>query len=693
MVVIFLAYYSLATPPVSKNPAFDSKRLKNETESEHRERLAELGIYTLPGGKCYHTSSPEEEWCIPKMDSCCYGMFKGICIGSKDHWGRAVFKTLASIESGTLSKSEAKKSGKRGYENQATGNAPKSFCSRMSNEEILEVNSEQAMNIDQNHDGINQQNPANCQTLNTLQYIQKIMTSISDKKVLQADDQCGLEQAVALTTTLVNHFASSSNLEVTNVSTWEKRFERLEALVAAKLNTPSYSDITRGSSSTHTANPVPRQPPTQAVPTLTIKLDIADGVQLIPQGLKEALIDTIPPKDGDGGVSPKEYLESQIKEKMSKLCKISQPFYKMPTVRMEGLGNFDSGEELKQLLDRKFPQHKDKIKVILLHKTYSGNQQAAIVRVPKEIYAGLINSGELYFKYSRLKIKKHTHVTMCYKCQMYGHISTNCENKPVILTSIEGQIKSPYPGKKTVDEVKKLKSGLNQLKLELPSKRMRIRNEVKKSLLDLSEGANDNFKTLSDDFKKLGQKWREMRAKAEKHEQSILVLIGQSHELAEKSTVKKLEASLQSLTEKVGVDSDGTQLLIKAHLDRIEKLEQSSSQQSRDDGRLDYLEELMLQSIQDSGRIFHLEQKLEQSSAQSARDQLRFQQLEQQSARDRILMNQLAQQIKNLLSAHTEPSNILVKAVEEPNSSSAVGNVEQFELSVRVDMHTPPPVA
>ncbi|KAI1296828.1 hypothetical protein HDE_05010 [Halotydeus destructor] len=272
----------------------------------------------------------------------------------------------------------------------------------------------------------------------------------------------------------------------------------------------------------------------------------------------------------------------------------------------------------------------------------------------------------------------------------------------------------------TVDEVKKLKSGLNQLKLELPSKRMRIRNEVKKSLLDLSEGANDNFKTLSDDFKKLGQKWREMRAKAEKHEQSILALVGQSHELAEKATVKKLEASLQSLTEKVGVDSDGTQLLIKAHLDRIEKLEQSSSQQSRDNGRLEYLEELMLQSIQDSGRIFHLEQRLEQSSAQfsqlkqqSTRDLLRFQQLEQKSTRDRILVDQLKQQLEqassqssrdrlrmdqldqkleHFMSRQSEPSNILVEPVERPTSSSAVGNVESFKMSAGVDMHTPPPV-
>ncbi|KAI1296829.1 hypothetical protein HDE_05013 [Halotydeus destructor] len=232
---------------------------------------------------------------------------------------------------------------------------------------------------------------------------------------------------------------------------------------------------------------------------------------------------------------------------------------------------------------------------------------------------------------------------------------------------------------------------------------MRIRNEIKKSLLDLSDGANDNFKTLSDAVQKLGQKWREMRAKAEKHEQSILVLVGQSHQLAEKATVKKLEASLQNLTEKVGIESNGSQpsvmLLIKAHLDRIEKLEQSSSQQSRDNGRLEYLEELMLQSIQDSARIFHLEQKLEQSSAQSTRDRILVDQLKQQleqtssqSTRDRLRTDQLEQQMKLLMSAHSKLSNILVEPVQRPNSSPAVGNVESFEMSAGVDMHTPPPV-
>ncbi|KAI1287132.1 hypothetical protein HDE_10345 [Halotydeus destructor] len=167
----------------------------------------------------------------------------------------------------------------------------------MSAEDAMPINGEQAMNTDQENEAINHQDPASCQTLNTLRYIQKIMTSISQKQVLNADDQSELEQAVALTGTLVSHFSNSSNLEAAKVSTWEKRFERLEALVASKLTKPSYSEVTRDRISTMKANPVASSPPTQAVPTLTIKLDIADGVQLIPQGLKEALIDTIPPKD------------------------------------------------------------------------------------------------------------------------------------------------------------------------------------------------------------------------------------------------------------------------------------------------------------------------------------------------------------------------------------------------------------
>ncbi|KAI1296596.1 hypothetical protein HDE_04951 [Halotydeus destructor] len=91
MAVIFLAYYTLAgSPPVSKNPGLDSKRRNNETDREYKERMGDLGIFTLPGGKCYHDgeTSLDDEWCIPKMDSCCYGMFKCICIGRKHHWGR-----------------------------------------------------------------------------------------------------------------------------------------------------------------------------------------------------------------------------------------------------------------------------------------------------------------------------------------------------------------------------------------------------------------------------------------------------------------------------------------------------------------------------------------------------------------------------------------------------------------------------
>ncbi|KAI1303739.1 hypothetical protein HDE_02085 [Halotydeus destructor] len=239
---------------------------------------------------------------------------------------------------------------------------------------------------------------------------------------------------------------NDSNPEPPNTSDWEKRFEELERMIVSSCSQRSYSSVTQ--QNVQLSAPQQQIPiPLQAVPTLTLKVDCLDDANSRAEGLKQRIIDSIPVRDGDGGVNrmrllgkksllivardeeAKTYLEHQIQDKHKDVCRIGQPFYKMPAVRFEGLHNNDSGEELKEHLCKKFPEHSEKIKVILLHKLRSGDEQAAIVRVPKEVYKELMMMPVLYFKYSRLRIKKHTHVTMCYRCQMYGHISTNCSNK------------------------------------------------------------------------------------------------------------------------------------------------------------------------------------------------------------------------------------------------------------------------
>ncbi|KAI1286617.1 hypothetical protein HDE_10840 [Halotydeus destructor] len=237
-----------------------------------------------------------------------------------------------------------------------------------------------------------------------------------------------------------------STQELPETYDWEKRFDKLEQLIVSSCAQRSYSSVTQQHVQPSVSQPQ-RTTPLQAAPTLTLKVDCLDDANLGAEGLKQKIIDSIPVRDGDGGVNrmrllgkksllivardedAKAYLENQIQDKLKDVCRIGQPFYKMPTVRFEGLHNNDSGEELKEHICRKFPEHSEKIKVILLHKLKSGDEQAAIVRVPKEVYKELMIMPVLYFKYSRLRIKKHTHVTMCYKCQMYGHISTNCSNK------------------------------------------------------------------------------------------------------------------------------------------------------------------------------------------------------------------------------------------------------------------------
>ncbi|KAI1288200.1 hypothetical protein HDE_09558 [Halotydeus destructor] len=311
---------------------------------------------------------------------------------------------------------------KRLYENPSDEDAPKSVCVRNDTEASSEMDDVRPQDTQQCSQTTPQE-PVQSQTLTMLQYIKTIMTTISGKKLLDTNDQSGLDQAVSFTDTLMEHFSSSSGSELMPAATWEKRFERLEAIVASKFTTPSYSEVAKAQQERESATSI-KVKSIQAVPTLTLKLDINDGVTLIPQGLKEALKDTISTRHGDRGVSrmrflgkrsllivtrdveAKSYLESQIRTKMKDLCSISEPFYKMPTVRIEGLDNHDSGEELKAVLQHKFPQHAEKIKIILLHKTHSGNQQTAIVRVPKEIYANLVTTDLVRdrFRMSHIKV-------------------------------------------------------------------------------------------------------------------------------------------------------------------------------------------------------------------------------------------------------------------------------------------------
>ncbi|KAI1299375.1 hypothetical protein HDE_03993 [Halotydeus destructor] len=250
------------------------------------------------------------------------------------------------------------------------------------------------------------------------------------------------QDAAAMANRLYDFYSRTDAPQPMTSSSWEQRFEKLENLVATRLG--SYSAVTQRRLQP-IVSPPPRRP-AQASPSLTIKLDCLESANLCSGGLRQQIIDKIPSRNGDGGVNrmkplgpksllivmrdeeSKNYLVSEIEKKLKDSCTMGTPHYKLPTVRIEGLENSHSGLELKQHLDKKFPEHRENIKVLLLHKIRKGNQQAAIVRVPKEVHRSLLSNPELYFEYNRLTVKRHTHVTMCYKCQLYGHISSNCPN-------------------------------------------------------------------------------------------------------------------------------------------------------------------------------------------------------------------------------------------------------------------------
>ncbi|KAI1296846.1 hypothetical protein HDE_05031 [Halotydeus destructor] len=85
-----MTYYSVAgSPPVTKNPELDSKRLKNETDREYKDRMFDIGIYTLPECKFdYKSDLYRDHWCVTQMDSCCFRKLKGVCRGRPKRWGK-----------------------------------------------------------------------------------------------------------------------------------------------------------------------------------------------------------------------------------------------------------------------------------------------------------------------------------------------------------------------------------------------------------------------------------------------------------------------------------------------------------------------------------------------------------------------------------------------------------------------------
>ncbi|KAI1286507.1 Pancreatic lipase-related protein 2 [Halotydeus destructor] len=341
--------------------------------------------------------------------------------------------TLASSETILQAKSSSTYKNKRRNETPADGNAPKKQTMPSPEDTGMEY---------QDNVLPSDASEAAAHLRGGLQIVSSLLNRLIAENAVPGTHLQSTQEAATMANQLFDFYSRANAPEPMTSSSSEQRFEKLEKLVATRLG--NYSAVTQRRLQPIISPPPRRQ--TQASPNLTIKLDCLESANLGSAGLRQEIIDKIPPRNGDSGVNrmkslgPKSLLidmrdeesmndlVTEIEKKLKDRCEMGTPHYKLPTVRVEGLENNHSGTELKQYLDRKFPDHKDNIKVLLMHKIRKGNQQAAIVRVPKEVHRTLLSNPELYFEYVRLTVKRHTHVTMCYKCQLYGHISSNCPN-------------------------------------------------------------------------------------------------------------------------------------------------------------------------------------------------------------------------------------------------------------------------
>ncbi|KAI1296694.1 hypothetical protein HDE_05181 [Halotydeus destructor] len=82
LVSLFLLsiWYGLAYSANSILPEHRANMWKNETYGQFVNRIIDSGIYTLPGNHCFfNEGSMGDQFCRPKMDSCCYVKFKWVC--------------------------------------------------------------------------------------------------------------------------------------------------------------------------------------------------------------------------------------------------------------------------------------------------------------------------------------------------------------------------------------------------------------------------------------------------------------------------------------------------------------------------------------------------------------------------------------------------------------------------------------
>lgn len=67
------------------------------------------------------------------------------------------------------------------------------------------------------------------------------------------------------------------------------------------------------------------------------------------------------------------------------------------------------------------------MKVLMQHRSRFGDMYHAVIRLSADTWNAVLQHGCLYVEHNRCRVFDYTPITICYKCNGYGHLAKDCK--------------------------------------------------------------------------------------------------------------------------------------------------------------------------------------------------------------------------------------------------------------------------